>query len=30
MTYEDFLEIQNLLNNWDVNPEVWLEQDYVN
>lgn len=29
MTYETYFEIQNLLNNWDETPEVWLEQDFV-
>lgn len=28
--YEEYIEMLNLLNNWDENPEVWLEQDFVN
>ena len=28
-TIEEYIEILNLLNNWDENPEVWLEQDFV-
>lgn len=29
MFYEEYIEMLNLLNNWDENPEIWLEQDYV-